>query len=46
MLSHRVVIDPDTALVYFARSVQFLDQFRAQYDTAGLAADSRPAEKP
>ncbi|MBN9630323.1 MAG: flippase-like domain-containing protein [Actinobacteria bacterium] len=46
MLSHRVVIDPDTALVYFARSVQFLDQFRAQYDAAGLAADSRPAEKP
>ncbi|ODA89879.1 hypothetical protein ATY41_12000 [Leifsonia xyli subsp. xyli] len=31
MLSHRVVIDPATVLVYYARSVQILDRFLAQY---------------
>lgn len=47
MLSHRVVIEPVTALVYYARSVQFLSQFHAQYSTAGLAAaETRSAEQP
>lgn len=46
MLSHRVVIEPETALVYYARSVQFLHQFHAQYSPARLAADTRSAEQP
>ena len=31
MLSHRVVIEPKTALIYYARSVEYLHQFIAQY---------------
>ncbi|WP_426622901.1 lysylphosphatidylglycerol synthase transmembrane domain-containing protein [Leifsonia sp. McL0607] len=46
MLSHRVVIEPETALMYYARSVQFLHQFHAQYGPARLTAETRPAEQP
>lgn len=46
MLSHRVVIEPETALVYYARSVQFLHQFLAQYGPVPRALETREAELP
>lgn len=31
MLTHRVTIDPQTALIYYAKCVEFLNRFYAQY---------------
>lgn len=33
MLTHRVVINPETTLIYYARATEFLTRFRAQYTT-------------
>lgn len=46
MLSHRVVIDPATALVYYARAVEFLHQFHAQYGRTDARAVAESRETP